>query len=189
MTLCQKLSYPTTYYFWRRCNGDNIFEAGISRCEKEEFNLPSTNASTRISVDLTAKDQAEDVQNLQHCLNGLPAPGLSVYPPRRHTNTSTKFVPLRQQKSKSILYVHGKAPQRRNHQEESGKEQNTEWEKEAQKKPISARPTHRTNNRLFLIPSWLGSVRLVSHLDFLGIQPPLGWDRLGLLCRRRGFDE
>ena len=44
----------------------------------EEFDILPTNKLRRICVGLASDNRAKDIQNLPHCLDKLPAPGLTA---------------------------------------------------------------------------------------------------------------
>ena len=56
-----------------------------------KYDLLPTNKSSRICVGLTTDDRAEDIQNLPHCLDKLPAPGLTA---EKANECKTKIRPI-----------------------------------------------------------------------------------------------
>ena len=80
------------FTFGKGATATTFHRQEFRNAEKEEFDLlPSTGSS--ISVHLTAEDRAEDVQNLQHCLKGLPAPGLSAEKANKFEYNMHPFAP------------------------------------------------------------------------------------------------
>ena len=77
-----------------------------------------------------------DIQNLQHSLEGLLVPDLSVNKVCKCEYKSRPFAPT--EEAKHVYYTCMEPQKRRNFQKESGKEQSTEQEKEVKKAKIDA---------------------------------------------------